>query len=113
MKTYVKTLTDKSLKAYKKQKSYVNRLYKKERQMFFDRQKKKDKNLFNCPTGKCMFKVNKRNTRARCEICSDVFIVNFEHISHLVPLFLLLTLCRQIFTRWGFRKFWKTVKSLF
>ena len=36
VKTYVKTLTDKSLKAYKKQKSYVNRLHKKERQMFFD-----------------------------------------------------------------------------
>ena len=44
-----------------------------------------------------MFKVNKRNTRTRCEICSKltintperpqwcpsgVFIVNFEHISH-------------------------------
>ena len=24
--------------------------------------------------------------------CSGVFIVNFEHISHLVPVFLLLTL---------------------
>ena len=46
-----------------------------------------------------MFKVNKKNTRTRCKICSklkiktperrhwrrtDVFIVNFEHISHLV-----------------------------
>ena len=44
-----------------------------------------------------MFKVNNRNTRTRCEICSkltvktperrqqrrfSVFIVNFEHISH-------------------------------
>ena len=44
-----------------------------------------------------MFKVNKRNTRTRCETCSKltiktleghhwrrsgVFIVNFEHISH-------------------------------
>ena len=35
-KTYVKTLTDKSLKAYKKQKNYVTRLYKEERKMFFD-----------------------------------------------------------------------------
>ena len=33
---YRKTLTEKSLKAYKKQKSYVSRLYKKERKMFFN-----------------------------------------------------------------------------
>ena len=48
-----------------------------------------------------------RNTRKRCEICSKltiktleqrqrcrsgVFIVNFEHISHLFLVFLLLTL---------------------
>ena len=54
-----------------------------------------------------MLEVNNRNTRARCEICSmltrktperrhclrsGVFIVNFEHISHLVLVFLLLTL---------------------
>ena len=51
-----------------------------------------------------MFKVNNRNTRKKCEICSKltiktpqrlhwrrsgVFIVNFQHISHLVLLFLL------------------------
>ena len=54
-----------------------------------------------------LLKVNNRNTRTRCEICwkstiktlerrqwrcSGVFIVNFEHVSHLVLLFLLLTL---------------------
>ena len=54
-----------------------------------------------------MFKVNNRNTRTKCEICSKllintadqrqsrrsgVFIVNFEHISHLVLVFLLLPL---------------------
>ena len=54
--------------------------------------------------GNYLFKVNNRNTRIRCEICSKLtiktperriwhrssaFIVNFEHISHLV---LLLTL---------------------
>ena len=53
-----------------------------------------------------MFKVNNRNTGARCEIRlkltiktperrrrrSGVFIVSFEHISHLVLLFLLLAL---------------------
>ena len=46
--------------------------------------------------GNYMFKVNNANARTRCEIyskltmeqwrqwrCSDVFIVNFEHISHL------------------------------
>ena len=47
-----------------------------------------------------MFKVNKRNAKTRCEICSEliigVFIVNFEHTSHLVLVFLLLTLNRQI-----------------
>ena len=26
----------------------------------------------------------------KCEICSGIFIVNFEHISHLVVVFLLL-----------------------
>ena len=58
------------------------------------------------PAGDYMFKVNNRDSRTRCEIYpkltiktperrhwrrSGVFIVNFEHISHLV-LFLLLTL---------------------
>ena len=48
------------------------------------------------------FKVNNGNTRKRCEICSKltvtpeqrrsgVFIVNFEHISQLFLVFLLLT----------------------
>ena len=61
------------------------------------------------PVGKYMFKVNNRNTRTRSEICSKltmktterrhwrssvVFNVNFEHISHIVPVFLLLTLSR-------------------
>ena len=61
------------------------------------------------PAGNHMFKVNNRNTRKRCEICSKltiktpeqrqwrrsgVFIVNFEHISHLALVFLLLTLSR-------------------
>ena len=59
------------------------------------------------PVGNYMFKVNNRNTRARCEICSKLtiktperrhgaFIVNFEHISHLVLVFLLLTLSRYM-----------------
>ena len=58
-----------------------------------------------------MFKVNNRNSRTRSEICSKlsikeperhhlhcygVFIDNFEHISHLVLVFLLLTLNKQL-----------------
>ena len=54
-----------------------------------------------------MFKVNKGNTRTRCEICLKltvktpwrrfgVFIANFEHISQLVLVLLLLTLSRQM-----------------
>ena len=39
------------------------------------------------PVGNYMFKVNNRNSRTRCDI-------NFEHISHLVLSFLLLTLSR-------------------
>ena len=58
-----------------------------------------------------MFKVNNRNTRKKYEICSKltlkikipeqrqwrrsgVFIVNFEHISHFVVVFLLLILSK-------------------
>ena len=66
-------------------------------------------NVFRDPVGIYLLKVNNRNTRTRCEICSkltvktperrywrrsSVFIVNFEHISHLVQVFLLLTLSR-------------------
>ena len=53
-----------------------------------------------------LLKVNNRNTRTRCEIClkltiktpkrhwrrSGGFIVNFKNISHIVLVFLLLTL---------------------
>ena len=61
--------------------------------------------------GNNMFKVNNRNTRARCEMCSKltiktlershwrrsgVFTVNFEHISHLALVFPLLTLSRKM-----------------
>ena len=64
-------------------------------------------NTSSNPAGNYMFKVNNRNTRARCKICLKlkiktperrygVFIVNFEYISHLVLVFLLLTLSRQM-----------------
>ena len=55
-----------------------------------------------------MFKVNNRNFRKRCEICPNnnnntrttsrrragIFIVNFEHISYVFLVFLLLTLSK-------------------
>ena len=59
------------------------------------------------PVGIYLLKVNNRNTRSRSEICSKltiktpewrhwrrsvVFIINFEQISHVVLVFLLLTL---------------------
>ena len=70
-----------------------------------------EKNLFNAGflAANYMFKVKNKNTRTRCEMCSkltitipewcqwrhsDVFIVNFEHISHFVPVLLSLTLSR-------------------
>ena len=61
--------------------------------------------LIHFPAGNYMFKVNNRNTRTRCEICSKLTIKaperrhacqpdawHFGHISHLVLVFLLLTL---------------------
>ena len=64
------------------------------------------------PTGIYLLtKDNKRNTRTRCDICSKltiktparlhwrrsgVFTVNFEYFSHLVLVFLLLTLSWQM-----------------
>ena len=63
------------------------------------------------PVNIYLFKVNNKNNRKRCEICSkltiktterhwrrsDVFIVNSEHISLLFLVFLLLTLNIQLF----------------
>ena len=51
------------------------------------------------PANNYLFKVNNRNTRKSCEICSKLTLttrsgtVSFEHISHLF-LFLLLTLSK-------------------
>ena len=62
----------------------------------------KKKPLF-LPAGIYLLKVNNRDTRARCEICSKltiktleqpqwrrsgVFVVNFEHIANLVLVFI-------------------------
>ena len=57
------------------------------------------------PSGNYMLQVSNRNIKTRCKKCSKlmssfwccrsgVFIVNFEHTSHLLLLFLLLTLSR-------------------
>ena len=61
------------------------------------------------PAGNYVFKVNNRNTRTRCEICSKltiktperrhwrrsgVFIVNFENVLHFVLVLLLLSLSK-------------------
>ena len=61
------------------------------------------------PAGNYMFKVNNRNSKTGCEICSrltiktpelhhcgrsGVFIVNFDHISHLFVVFLLISFSR-------------------
>ena len=67
-------------------------------------------NLFGTnPAGIYLFKVNNRHTRIMCEMCpdltvktperrqwrrSDVFIVNFEQILHIILMFPLLTLIK-------------------
>ena len=66
-------------------------------------------------TGNYTIKVNNRSARTRCEICSKltiktperghwrrsgVFTVNFKYILHLVLVFLLLTLSRQMPARY-------------
>ena len=52
------------------------------------------------PAWNYMFKVNNRNIRTRCELCSKmfdakrhfgVFVVSLEHILHLVLVLLMLT----------------------
>ena len=71
---------------------------------------------FSNPAGNYMFKVNGRNTRTKCEICSELtikiparhqwlrsgtFIAIFQHTSHVVLVFLLLTLSRWMPTENG------------
>ena len=66
--------------------------------------------LSDSPVGIYLLQVNNKNTQIRCEICSKLtiktpkrrqrrrsgaFIVNFEHISQLVLVSLLLTLKRS------------------
>ena len=58
------------------------------------------------PVNIYMFKVNNRNNRTRYEICSKltiktpgVFIVNFEHISYLVLVFLIVNF-EKVYADW-------------
>ena len=62
----------------------------------------------NSLTSNHLFIVNNSYTRKRCEICSNlaiktpkwsstIFVVDFEHISHLFLVFLLLTLNKLVF----------------
>ena len=44
-----------------------------------------------------MFKVNNEDTERIKQRCPGVFIVNFEHVSHLVLVSLLLTLDIHLF----------------
>ena len=39
-----------------------------------------------------MFQINNKDTRTTPDGCSGAFIVNFEYISHLVLVFLLLSM---------------------
>ena len=75
--------------------------------MFLKHSKAVENNSGTNPANIYLFKVNHRNTTKRCEISSkltiktperrercrsSVFIVNFEHISHLFLVFLLFIL---------------------
>ena len=44
-----------------------------------------------------MFKVNNEDTRTMSRTSSNVFVVNFEHISHLFLIFLFLALNKYLF----------------
>ena len=61
--------------------------------------------ILNFPAGIYVLKASNRNTRTRCKICSKLTIkiperrlasFNFKHISHLVIVFPLLTLSKQL-----------------
>ena len=91
--------------------SYLNPIGSKRNISTIARQKKNTLNMWGTllthfPAGNYMFKVYSRNTRTTCEVCfkltvktserhhwcrSGVFSVNFEHILHIVLVFLLLT----------------------
>ena len=81
--------------------------------------------LLSFPASIYPFKITKRNTRKRCEICSKltikiperrecrcsgIFRVNFEHISNLFLVFLLLTLNKLMFA--GLHQYFHTFFSL-
>ena len=82
--------------------------------------------LHRCnPAGSYMSKVKSRNTRIMCKIClkltiktpewrqkkPGLLIVNFEHISHLVLVFLLLSLSWYLFKTWIIKRKWLKSKK--
>ena len=84
----------------------IQSLYILEKKILISKYKKQLCSKANNPANIYLFKVNNRNTRKRCEIFSKltiktpewrrhrsgVLIVNFENISHLFLVVLLLTL---------------------
>ena len=82
------------------------------RSVIYDKLHSVYKGLSWFPVGIYLLKVNNRNTRTRSEICSKLtiktpkrrqwIIVNFENISHLVLVFLLLTLSMELPTGFSF-----------
>ena len=83
--------------------------------------------IFVNAAGIYLLKVNNRNTKTRCEMCSKlttkalerrhwrrsgVFNVNFKHISHFVLVFLSLIwtcnyqLTKDFMTKWFYKKRW-------
>ena len=65
-----------------------------------------------------LLKVNKTISKIRCEVCSiktsGAFIVNFEHNSNLVLMFLFLTLNMWMRLKWSSRKeAWKKFNLIF
>ena len=86
------------LQAKIKNRSYLSRK-QNFNELFRERVKMLQRNI---PAGIYLLKVNNRNTRPRCKICSKLTIKtpkrrnfdNFEHILHCLLVFLLFTLDR-------------------
>ena len=56
-----------------------------------------------------MFQANNKDTKITSLTLNNAFIVNFEHISHILLLFLLLTLNRQILAGKYLKIPWRTL----
>ena len=56
-----------------------------------------------------MFQANNKDTKTTSLTLNNAFIVNFEHISHILLLFLRLTLNRQILAGKYLKITWRTL----